>query len=134
MNTWGVGRILDSYDFVLGFPTHLVFISGSANTENVFYCLMINVISANQKNQKKTPFTIAFLNCNHACTILLERNWILFLFIDKSNNNIVHLTLQDIISGTINYTLNAPCWIIWYLSLTFEKYMCLKTNSKDKII
>jgi len=93
---------------------------------------MINVISANQKNQKKTPFTIAFLNCNHVQYFWKEIEY--YFYSLTRAIIIVHLTLQDIISGTINYTLNAPCWIIWYLSLTFEKYMCLKTNSKDKII
>jgi len=93
---------------------------------------MINVISANQKNQKKTPFTIAFFNCNHVQYFWKEIEY--YFYSLTRAIIIVHLTLQDIISGTINYTLNAPCWIIWYLSLTFEKYMCLKTNSKDKII
>ena len=51
INTNGVGRILDSYAnprLRLGFtkrsrilPTPLVFISGNANTENVFYCFML---------------------------------------------------------------------------------------------
>ena len=49
---WGVARILDSYAnprLRLGFaqpsrilPTPLVFISGYANTGNVFYCLNLN--------------------------------------------------------------------------------------------
>ena len=55
MNNRGVGRPLDSlfvmktYDFVAGLhnclefdlPTPIVFISGYAKTENVFYCLSI---------------------------------------------------------------------------------------------
>ena len=65
--TRGVGRILDGYanpQLRLGFawlsrilPTPLVFISGYANTENVFYCLSItHVLQASwQKPERLFP-------------------------------------------------------------------------------
>ena len=52
MNTRGVGRILDSYanpPLSRVCITPLVFISGYANTENVFYCLINLVLDIDPK-------------------------------------------------------------------------------------
>ena len=77
VNTWGVGRILNSYtnpQLCLRFaelsrilPTPLMFISGYANMENVFYCLIGSML---KEWDNYNTFVSFFHKCCSGITVL----------------------------------------------------------------